>query len=895
MTGSSQNLQMLIPQTRLQAPQIGVDILKRPLLQAHLQQAISRHPFTLISAPAGSGKTTLVAAWLRDNKPAMPVAWLRLAKDDNELSGFFTAVLAALRQLDAQFGSDWQTVLLSTPDLDGSAQRLVAVLVNQILASSLRPFTLVLDDLHLIENNIVLNALDTLLENLPPDMHIVATSRYDPPLSLARLRLQGRLAEIRLDALRFNHTETQTWLNDILQLNLSPTDLARLQTHTEGWAAGLRLLALSLNQLDSEAGRAYFLQHLSQSGRHLFDFLAEEILNHQPPELRRFLLVTAVLDELTPEWCTAVAQQPNAPQLLDEIYHRNLFLTWVESETGGWVYRYHDLFSEFLRQRLTRELSPDQIQTLHRFAAQSVTQPEQAIHHYLSAELWDEAASLIKSVGRAELSQGFVRTQLGQWIQKLPKTVAAQPQIAHILGGLAYQSGRIEEAQGYLETAVAGLKSEQAESELAQALYRLAGTKLELEGPQASINLLTAALSHPLPTGMKVAAHIDLAWSLVPQYDWPQVSKHVASAIEQTLASGAEGAFRSLAQHMGITIYFSDLGLAPIRQFCQQALARFGEGEGIIQMGAYLHLGLLAALDGRLNEAMQFSTQSAQISQRLGGFAYVDQNIGFAQGVVGLAYGNRQALTFALDEALHRADERGQYRAALAALSYYNGRSAWLDGDGQRIQDMRVLLNSIDHRLQSLEAEAAHSLLEAYQADLDGRFTAAEKAARRAIQLQNRFRHPVNTGCAQLVLAELYLKWKRPSQSLALLQSALAKWEKLTMPGVPLMQGPSLIPALELAVKHGVKADFAHKILDLFPSYNAPLRPVPVPETGASLTPREVEVLRLIVDGAANRAIADQLVISERTVKSHVTSILRKLDVKSRALAAAKARELQLL
>ncbi len=291
MTSPSHNLQALIPQTRLLPPKIGDDILRRPLLLARLRQAVTDHPFTLISAPAGSGKTTLVAAWLHD-QPSLPVTWLRLAEEENELAGFFMALLAALRQLDPRFGTDWQDLVTTTPDLLGSEQRFIGVLVNEILASSLRPLALVLDDLHLIEDTAVLNALGYLLENLPPEMHVVATSRYDPPLALTRMRLQGRLAEIHLDELRFDESDTRTLLNDTLQLDLAAAELALLQTHTEGWIAGLRLLALSLNRRHSTLGRTAFLQNLAQSGRHLFSFLAEEVFKDQPPDIQRFLLAT---------------------------------------------------------------------------------------------------------------------------------------------------------------------------------------------------------------------------------------------------------------------------------------------------------------------------------------------------------------------------------------------------------------------------------------------------------------------------------------------------------------------------------------------------------------------------------------------------------------------------
>ncbi len=885
----SPNLQALIPQTRLHPPQIGDDILKRPLLLSRLQQAITDHPLALVSAPAGSGKTTLVAAWLHD-QPSLPVTWLRLAEEDNELAGFFMALLAAVRQLDPHFGADWQDLVTTAPELHGSEQRLIGVLVNEILTSSLRPFALVLDDLHVIQDTAVLSALSSLLENLPPDMHLIAISRYDPPLALARMRLQGRLAEIHLDELRFDESDTRTLLNDNLQLDLPAGEVALLQTHTEGWVAGLRLLALSLNRRHSRLSRTTFLQNLTQSGRHLFSFLVEEVFSDQPPDIQRFLLTTAVLDELTPEMCTAVTRQPGAPQQLDYVLHRNLFLNFVEGSDGLPVYRYHDLFADFLRQQLTRTLPSEQIQELHRRAAEAAVRPEQAIRHFLAAEFWLEAADVIVQVGKSQLIQGFVQAQVARWIAQLPPTIVAkQPHLKLLLGVVAYRSGHMAEARSHLEEATRLLQTADDEAGTTWARFYLAAALLELEGPQALLTTLSQIPLDPLPIHLQVLAQILFVWAYFPLYDWARLDKHLSQAMTLTLSSGDERAFRLLAQHMGASLYFGDLGLSPFRQFCQQALARFGEGEGIIQMGVYLQQATIAAFEGRLDETMHYAHRVVNISQRLGGFAYVDQNVGFTQGLVLAAHDNYKGGELVLEDALRKADERGQYRGMLLGLSYFMGRVAWLAGDARRVQAMQGLLASVDHRLQSLEAEAVEALLAAYLADLNGRYATAEQSARRAIQLQNRFRHPTATGSARLVLAELYLKWKRPSDALTTAQPALADWARREMPGVPLLHGSSIIPLLELAIKHEVQADFAQQVLALFPNQTK-AHAITVPETGQTLTPRETEVLYLLMEGASNRAISDQLVISERTVKSHVSKVLAKLNASSRTEAAAKAR-----
>jgi LuxR family maltose regulon positive regulatory protein len=325
--------------------------------------------------------------WLRDHAP-FPVAWLQLDEEDNDPAAFFMALLAAIQQLDPDFGTDWQSLLTASGDIDNAVRRLSGVLINDVLASSLRPFAIVLDDLHVIEEVAVFEALDSLLEHLPQEMHIIATSRNDPPLlPLARMRLQGRLAEFRLDELRFDHADIQSLLQDQTQLPMSEANLALLQRHTEGWIAGLRLLMLSLNRVDSDAKRGALLQRLSQVDRHIFDFLAEEVLNEQSPEMSQFLLETAILDDLTPDLCAAVTQKQSASGLLDKAFRRNLFLTQVDTEDGEHRYRYHDLFAAFLRRQLARAASKEQIRTLHRRAAGAVSSDESAIRHYLTAEL----------------------------------------------------------------------------------------------------------------------------------------------------------------------------------------------------------------------------------------------------------------------------------------------------------------------------------------------------------------------------------------------------------------------------------------------------------------------------------------------------------------------------
>ncbi len=362
---------------------------------------MASHRLTLISAPAGYGKTTLATS-LAHTATDFTITWLALDEDDNDPTIFFVSLIAALQQLNPACGRTIQSLLgnQATPNLD--AKRVMRMLINVILESLPEPFALILDDLHLIINPTILQALDYLLERLPEQMRLITTTRVDPPLALARLRARGHMAELGPPDLRFTLKEMDDLLNGQLGLDLSGQDLQTIQTSTEGWVAGLHLLTTSLAQLPTSSQRAILITRKVHANRHIFDLLAEEVLNRQPPILRRFLLETSILSELTPELCQAVTGQADAPLILEEIYRRNLFVVAVDdlAFASSPTYRYQALFGEFLRRQLAQE-QPDQLGELHRRAAETHTIPAQVIAHYLVAEQWKAAAQVIEQIAES--------------------------------------------------------------------------------------------------------------------------------------------------------------------------------------------------------------------------------------------------------------------------------------------------------------------------------------------------------------------------------------------------------------------------------------------------------------------------------------------------------------
>ncbi|NTW02607.1 MAG: helix-turn-helix domain-containing protein, partial [Oscillochloris sp.] len=391
------------PQTKLHPPRPRSDLLLRPRLVDPLYAALQHTRLVLISAPAGAGKTTLLATALAELPRAS--AWVSLDPDDNDLARFLAVLLAALDQLAPGAGSaagDLAQVLAARSiSPDASIRQAVATLINVVLAAPPVPGLLILDDLHVIDEPAIHTALAYLIDQLPTHLSLAITTRHDPPLPLARLRARRELLELRLPDLRFTTDEAANLLIEHLGLPLSADNIAALYRRTEGWAAGLSLLAASLAPLSTPEARTQFLAHLAQTDRYIFDYLAEEVLNRQDPVTRTFLLETAILSELTPQACQGLTGFANAPAILDELYRRNLFLIQLRTDPAASsdqaFYRYHDLFRAFLLERLRRE-APEWLRDLHRRAVACVGDPLRMIEHLIQAELWDAAAAEIEAV-----------------------------------------------------------------------------------------------------------------------------------------------------------------------------------------------------------------------------------------------------------------------------------------------------------------------------------------------------------------------------------------------------------------------------------------------------------------------------------------------------------------
>ena len=433
--------------TKLYIPPLRHDHVARPHLVAQLNAGLwandtFAHRLSLISAPAGFGKTTLVADWIHQLNLA--TAWVSLDPDDNEPERFLSYLAAAIREARIEW------------DLDFANPEPLAELINQLAAAS--PLLLVLNDYHLITNTAVHQYLAFFLEHAPPTCHLVIITRADPLLPLARLRVRGELNEIRAQDLMFSPEETAVFLNQRHQLNLPTADLLALTTRTEGWVAGLQLAALSLQQLP-ENNRHQFIADFAGEDRYILDYLLSEVLQQQSTDRQTFLLHTSLLEELNADLCAAVTEYPRADMqaMLQTLEQENLFLIPLDNRRE--TYRYHHLFADLLRSRLTQQL-PETVAVVHQRASEWFADHDRldaAIQHSLAAGNPEQAANLLASEA---LLRHATPGQILAWLAQLPDAVVAnQPQLAIRQLWVLLESGQLDEVEARLgvlaQTAVA--------------------------------------------------------------------------------------------------------------------------------------------------------------------------------------------------------------------------------------------------------------------------------------------------------------------------------------------------------------------------------------------------------------------------------------------------------
>jgi len=587
--------------TKLYVPPARANLVARPRLTARLHAGL-RGKLTLLAAPAGFGKTTLLAqacgapgAELADSpaprSPQPPSAWVSLDAGDNDPTRFWSYACAALDALMPGVAES-ALALLQSPQ-PPPIETLLPGLLNEVSARA-TDCVLVLDDYHVIEAAAIHDGLTFLLSHVPPTLHLVIASRADPPLPLARLRARGELTELRAAELRFTPEEAASFLTAVMGLPLSPAEVAALETRTEGWIAGLQLAALSMRERHDRAG---FIRAFTGSTRFVVDYLADEVFARQPLHIQSFLLQTAILERMCGSLCDAVmlggaggtaAHAPHdaAPTdsfsqvLLEELERANVFVVPLDEERR-W-YRYHHLFGEMLRARLTGGASEAAIVTLHRRASAWYEQQgfvAEAMQHALAAQEWERAARLIKKQGLLLIVSGQVHTVLG-WLNALPATVVQlSPTLCQLHAlGLLY-TNQVAAAEVRLHDAERALPPETP-----------ADRMRVVQGGVAMVRGFIRYLAGDLAQAISL---MQQALALLPERTASGAAGTVIAIARATTAAYTAMAFQLTG----------DVSEASERRAADVLAALRALGHLMGTLNAYAYLGYLQVLQGRLRAA----------------------------------------------------------------------------------------------------------------------------------------------------------------------------------------------------------------------------------------------------------------------------------------------------
>jgi LuxR family maltose regulon positive regulatory protein len=901
--------------TKLRRPVTPSKRVQRPQLLRRLNDGWSAgHPLTLVSAPAGFGKTLCVSEWV--STLDVPSAWLSLEVEDDDPGRFFTYLITALQQLNENLGREIGSVLRSGQLPPGDI--LGTTLINDVLAWEDRG-VLILDDFHVIQDRFILQVLEKLIANLPQSLHIVLLTREDPPLPLARLRANNQLTEIRASDLRFNEHEAEQFLNEVLGLALSPSDVAALDDRTEGWIVGLQLAGFSIRDRTNPSG---FIATLSGSQRFILSYLTEEVLQRQPSEIQQFLLQTSILNKLNGEVCDAITGRTDGSQLLDRLLKANLFLIPLDDEQR-W-YRYHHLFADLLRD-VQRAQHIDQVE-LHRRASRWYAQADmanEAIQHALAAADYAWAVQLIEGHAADMLMQWHAKT-VENWLHAIPPEWSRNsPRTNLAFAWMHLFRGNFGQVAPYVERLVEIFASAQIEEPALQAEWlALQATLLNAQGqPTESLALAEQALRRVPEQNATVRSQIYLA--ITGAYQQLDDYARAVEAYQQLIQYGRSAAHLivELAGVSGLALLALQHGqLHFAYNLAAQGIERMERSGTLppIAAAVYGELGEVCYQWNQIDQARRYFQRAVQVSV-LSGYSDAEAYFGVVRSrllqIEGDLDGAAREIQAAVNlmQAVAPAAVReevieqqvrvllAQQRSTIAEhvlsrwVSFAPGKLSIPDLETERtITYPRGLLANSALRVFLQRAVITHDVT-----SLSAGIDLADRLIDQALQSQY---HPIALGVL-LLRAQMQMALGNQPASLADMLSALelAEPEDCILSFVE--EGPAIIPLLQASAAQATTPDrlktYARALLAAFPVADraavAPAPPVASNHLIEPLSKRELEILKLIGEGCSNQEIADRLVITLHTVKKHSSNIFTKLGVTSRTQAVARAHQLKLL
>ncbi|HET6979405.1 MAG TPA: LuxR C-terminal-related transcriptional regulator [Pyrinomonadaceae bacterium] len=884
-------------------------LVERPVLLDQLKEGL-RGKLTLVSAPAGFGKTSLVAAWQKECDT--PLAWVSLDDEDNEPLRFLDYLIAALQMVDADLGDESAELLSrsSTPPI----KVVLTSLLNEINAYD-KEFVLAFDDYHVIHEHGIHEALSYLIERLAPHAHALIATRSDPPFPLGRLRARGELKELRASDLRFDNTEAAAFLNEVMSLELTSQDVAALEERTEGWIAGLQLSALSLQ---GRANRSDLVKDFAGDNRFVLDYLLEEVLNCQTEEVQDFLLRTSVLTRLNGSLCDALTGDQRGHELLEQLDRANLFLIRLDNR-GEW-FRYHHLFADLLRLKLKQKQSGalHELQIKASEWCEKNHLPEEAIHYALAGQDWDRALNLIEPVAFSMISLGGFQ-RVNNWVEAIPEsTFKTRPRMfSYYLPTLLYKE-EYEKTEKYLQIIEAA-----EPEELRQRLMSVVWSTRSLIAavhydPERAAECSQKATEFLLPEDITQRAVVfqtrvraasihgdtneirEALTAALPVYRqaehlifqvWGQMALALTSILQSRLSEGEEA-------------------LKRVQQFSREHLKT--RPETLLYTYAFLcdihrERNDLENAKSCLNDALTLIRQTGR------------------ECFPGFTTENVKALALTLELCEDRAQADALINQALQRVRRW--RTEILDKQLTALNMFMVFRRGGDLAPVKRWAETSGFSVEdeanyrnEFCLQVLARWTISTGNAKQALPLLTRLLKTAQQGGRERIAMEVMILQALAHQALADDAEAVKTLEKALLAGQPegfvrtfIDEGePVSKLLLELLKQKGKRWEteqpdllrYVVKLKDLF-SDKAPLPIARVTTTETEALPwwyvedplseRELEVLQHVARGLSNQEIADKLFLSAGTVKRHMSNIYQKLDVHSRTQALERARSLKVL
>jgi LuxR family maltose regulon positive regulatory protein len=879
--------------TKFYIPPTRQKLVPRPRLIEQLNEGLNRR-LTLISAPAGFGKTTLVSEWVQaigGTTPPISIAWLSLDEGDNDPTRFLTYFIAALNRvegIEAAIGGGALNMLQSPQP--PPSEVILTSLINEVSAIPSR-IILILDDYQLIESLPVNDILTFLVEHLPPQMHLVIATRDDPQLPMSRLRGRGQLTELRATDLRFTSSEAAEFLNQGMGLDLSAEDIAALETRTEGWIAGLQLAAISMQGNKDATG---FIKSFTGSHRFVLDYLIEEVLDQQSERVKQFLLQTAILDRLTGSLCNALTGQEDGQATLEMLDRANLFIIPLDNERR-W-YRYHHLFADLLRLRLQQQ-QPEGVSEYHIRASQWYEDNGleiEAFQHAAAANDIERAERLIEGKGMPLHFRGAVVPVLN-WLASLPTTVLdAWPSLWTSYASVLLVTGQaagVEQALQAAEAALAAaaLQGAEPDDKSKDLVGRIAAIRATMAANYNQVETIIAesrrALEHLHPDNL--AFRTSTAWKLGYAY---QIQGNRAAAGQ------AYTEVISIGQASGNMIFtlVAKIGLGSLQELENQlylaaesyrhVIHFFGDQPLPFASEAYLGLARISYEWNDLDAAQQYAQQSVQLMHLV---ENTDRTIA--------------SEVFLARLKLAQGDVPGA--AIILAKASETSRQYNFVNPMPEVAAVQVLV-----LLRQGNLAGAADLAEAHKLPISqARVYLAQGNPSKALAVLESLRRQAEAKGWQderlkvMVLQAVALHAHgEKDQAVQLLGEALALAEPGGFVRTFIDGGPPMARLLYEALSRGISPDYVGRLLEAFPSTepeqtDSSQTPTLKFELIEPLSEREIEVLQLIAEGLTNREIATRLYLSLNTVKVHTRNINGKLDVSSRMKAVARARALGIL